>query len=77
MRVEVAKWGNSAAVRLPTSALKEAGIQIGQALELDVKKGRWVMVPAQESLESMLDKITPENMHSLALEGLPKGGEAW
>ena len=40
MRVEVRKWGNSAAVRLPAPALKDAGMQVGQSLELRVEEGR-------------------------------------
>ena len=34
MRVELAKRGNSAAVRVPAGALADAGMQIGQALNI-------------------------------------------
>lgn len=77
MRVEVQKWGNSAAVRLPAPALKDAGMQVGQSLELRVEGGRLVIEPATESLEDLLAKMTPENQHGLALEGPAVGAEAW
>lgn len=77
MRVEVQKWGNSAAVRVPALALKDAGIQVGQSLELRVEGGRLVMEPASESLEDLLAKVTPENRHGPALEGPAVGAEVW
>ncbi len=77
MRVEVQKWGNSAAVRVPAPALKDAGIQVGQSLELRVEGGKLVLEPATESLEDLLAKITPENRHGLALEGPAQGAEVW
>ncbi len=77
MRVQVQKWGNSAAVRVPALALKDAGMQVGQSLELRVEGGRLVIEPAAESLEDLLAKMTPENQHGLALEGPAVGAEAW
>lgn len=77
MRVEVQKWGNSAAVRVPAPALKDAGMQVGQSLELRVEGGKLVMEAASESLEDLLAKITPENRHALALEGPAVGAEVW
>ena len=77
MRVEVQKWGNSAAVRVPAPALKDAGMQVGQSLELRVEGGKLVMEAASESLEDLLAKITPENRHALALEGPTVGAEVW
>ncbi len=77
MRVEVQKWGNSAAVRVPALALKDAGMQVGQSLELRVEGGRLVIEPAAESLEDLLAKMTTENQHGLALEGPAVGAEAW
>ena len=77
MRVEVQKWGNSAAVRVPAPALKDAGIQVGQSLELRVEGGTLVMEPAAESLDDLLARMTPQNMHALQLEGPAVGAEAW
>lgn len=77
MRVVVQKWGNSAAVRVPAHALKDAGMQIGQSLELRIETGRLVIEPATESLEDLLGRMTPENRHDLALEGRTVGSEVW
>lgn len=77
MRVEVQKWGNSAAVRIPAPALREAGMQVGQSLELRVEEGRLVIEPAAESLDDLLARMTPENRHGLALEGPATGAEVW
>ena len=77
MRVELQKWGNSAAVRVPAPALKDAGMQVGQSLELRVEGGRLVIEPAAESLEDLLAKMTPQNRHGLALEGPAIGAEVW
>lgn len=77
MKVEVSKWGNSAAVRVPARALADAGFQVGQSLELRTEAGRLVLEPAAESLEDLLARITPENRHALALEGPGVGAEVW
>ena len=77
MRVEVQKWGNSAAVRVPAQALKDAGIQLGQSLELVIEDGKLVMGPAAERLEDLLARMSPENLHDLVLEGAAAGAEAW
>jgi len=77
MRVEVCKWGNSAAVRVPAPALRDAGLQVGQSLELRVEDGRLVLEPAAESLDALLAKITQENRHGLVLEGPSVGAETW
>jgi len=77
MRVEVCKWGNSAAVRVPAPALRDAGLQVGQSLELRVEDGRLVLEPAAESLDALLAKVTRENRHGLELEGPLVGAETW
>lgn len=77
MRVEVQKWGNSAALRIPAPALKDAGMQVGQSLDLRVEGGKLVIEPARESLEDLLAKMTPANCHGLVLEGAAAGAEAW
>ena len=77
MRVELAKWGNSAAVRVPAGVLADAGMQIGQALNIRAEAGRLVLEPAQENLDDLLARITPENQHARALDGPAVGAEAW
>ena len=77
MRVEVQQWGNSAALRIPAPALKDAGMRVGQSLDLRVDGGKLVIEPARGTLEDLLAKMTPANGHDLALEGPAAGDEAW
>jgi antitoxin MazE len=79
MLVKIQKWGNSAALRVPAAALKEAGFVIGQRLDLKVKDGMLYLEPAQESLEQLVACITPQNCHGPLLddEAGALGNEAW
>lgn len=77
MLVEIQKWGNSAALRIPASALKEAGLQIGQKLQLTSESGKLLFEPAPASLEELVARITPENRHEPLLDDPAQGGEAW
>ncbi|MFO7690087.1 MAG: hypothetical protein R6W83_05980 [Cryobacterium sp.] len=43
----IRKWGNSPALRLPTSVLKETGYRLEQKVELTVSRGRIVIEPAE------------------------------
>jgi len=77
MLVEIQKWGNSAALRLPAAALKEAGLQIGQKLQLRSEAGKILLEPAPASLEELVARITPENRHAPLLDDADQGREAW
>lgn len=78
MKVQLAQWGNSAAVRVPAVALADVGMHIGQALEMRIEGRRLVLEPAAESLDDLVSRITPENRHMLSLEdGAARGGEVW
>lgn len=39
MKLNIQKWGNSAAVRLPASILAQLGVHVGDAFEVDVSNG--------------------------------------
>jgi antitoxin ChpS len=39
MKLNIQKWGNSAAVRLPTSMLAQMGVRVGDSFEVDVAQG--------------------------------------
>lgn len=38
MKLNIQKWGNSAAVRLPASMLAQLGVRVGDSFEVDVSK---------------------------------------
>lgn len=80
MGVHIRKWGNSAAVRLPASALAAAGIAIDDAVEVREEDGRIVIErakPEAVTLEWLIEGITPENRHEEIDFGPPVGREFW
>ncbi|HZE90338.1 MAG TPA: AbrB/MazE/SpoVT family DNA-binding domain-containing protein [Rhizobacter sp.] len=79
MQVEVVKWGNSSAVRLPAAAMKEVRIALGDRLELKTEDGKIVLEPTQREyrLEDLLDGITKQNRHAPVDFGAPLGRETW
>lgn len=80
MGVHIRKWGNSAAVRLPASALAAAGIAVDDPVKVREEDGRIVIERAQPqavTLEWLLEGITPENRHEEVDFGPPVGREFW
>ena len=76
---KIVRWGNSMAVRIPKVVLKEAGLREGDTLEFSAKQGSLVAKPVKKkaSLQDLLAKITPENMHEEVDWGRARGKEAW
>ena len=79
MQVEVVKWGNSSAVRLPAAVLKEVQIALGDRLELKIQDGKLVLEPTtrEYKLAEMVAGITKLNRHAAVDFGTPVGREAW
>ncbi len=83
MRVQVAKWGNSAAVRLPKSVVEELGLRNGQEIELTVSGGEARLKPVASDKEAGLltrllaecDAIGWENQPPLVDWGPDVGAE--
>jgi antitoxin MazE len=46
-RVQVAKWGNSSAIRLPKAILDELGLRPGQGVELSVNDWKGIIEPEE------------------------------
>jgi antitoxin MazE len=51
MKVQVAKWGNSTAVRLPKAVVKQLGLAQGMLLDVSVDGGAVKLEPAKPLLE--------------------------
>lgn len=49
MQSEIKRWGNSAAVRLPTRILAQAKLDISSPISIAVKAGRIVIEAVQEA----------------------------
>ena len=66
MKVQVQKWGNSLALRIPKSFAVESNISQGSTVEISLENGRIIAFPVAEtefSLDEMLAQITAENLH--------------
>ena len=64
MRLQLAKWGNSLAVRLPVDYLRAAGLKEGDEVEAEVTPlGEILLVPAQPfDKATFLDRL--ERLHA-------------
>ena len=80
MQVLVKKWGNSAAVRIPSAIMAAARLQVDIEVNVREEGGRIIIepvVPAQMNLDALLEKITPANIHGEVDFGRPVGNEAF
>lgn len=64
MKVQVAKWGNSTAVRLPKAVVKELGLTPGTMVDVSVENGKLSLIPEAvqtvRELNRMPDPVTAE-----------------
>lgn len=78
MKVEVQKWGNSAAIRLPATVLRQMRVQLGQTVEMSYVDGKLILEPQKTyHLDVLLAQITPENSHDLQFDDAARGHESW
>ena len=80
MKVQIQKWGNSLALRIPRSFALETKVAQGTTVELTVKGESLVVKPLAEpefELGELLSKITKQNRHGEIDTGKPVGREVW
>ncbi|CAD5956990.1 Antitoxin MazE [Planktothrix tepida] len=80
MVTNVAKWGNSLAVRIPQNIAQAIQISEGSQVTFSVENGTIVIKPSNRkrySLEELVSQITPENCHTETDTGLAVGNEVW
>ena len=80
MKVQIQKWGNSLALRIPKSFAVESKVEQGSTVEVSLEKGRIVVTPVAEpeyTLEGLLEKVTKNNIHGETDTGVFVGNEAW
>ncbi len=78
MNATVQKWGNSLALRLPSSFTKDVHLHRGSVVDISLAEGQIVVTPKKTkkiSLSALLKKITRENLHSEIDWGEPRGSE--
>lgn len=79
MLTRVRKWGNSYAVRLPKSVVQETGIRGGEELQVEVvNRNIRLRRPSKReySLDELVARIRPSNLHAEVDFGTPQGREA-
>ncbi|MBI5241528.1 MAG: AbrB/MazE/SpoVT family DNA-binding domain-containing protein [Elusimicrobia bacterium] len=79
MTTTIQKWGNSLALRIPSSLAKDIHLHQGSVVDMAVVEGKMVLKPKGErkySLSQMLKGITKTNRHSEQDWGGPIGKEA-
>jgi len=80
-RIQIARWGNSSAIRLPKAVLEELGLKPGESVDLTVEHGKAIIEPARskkitlEWILSEMDRLGPENAPETAEWGPDRGEE--
>jgi antitoxin ChpS len=84
MGIAIAKWGNSAGMRIPSVTLRQAGLRVGDSVEAVVQADRSILIRAEPQKRStvdifaMIDAITPESLPDAGeLDAIPMGRELW
>jgi antitoxin MazE len=80
MKARVKKWGNSAAVRIPSSVMEAMHLDLDEVVEVREEKGRIVIEPVRPKkylLDELLKGITTKNLHEAIDFGSPRGKEVW
>ncbi len=80
LMTQLARWGNSLAVRIPKQVVETARLKEGEPLSLSVGKARSVVMrPSRRKyrLEELVSKIKPANRHDATDWGPAVGKEIW
>ena len=78
MKVQMVKWGNSLAVRIPKPIAKDARLKEGDSLEIEaaadghIELRRPTKIP---TLAQLISQITPENRYAEISTGREVGKE--
>ncbi len=82
MLAKIQKWGNSQGLRLAKNLLADAQLNVGDEVDIKVKDGIMLVVPAkrirgQHNLKELVSRI-PENYQAGEIDwGQPVGKEVW
>jgi antitoxin MazE len=74
---QIAKWGNSLAVRIPKPVAEQAGVREGDPIVIEAKKGH-IMLRRKErtpTLREMVAQIAAENRYPEVQSGREQGKE--
>jgi antitoxin MazE len=75
---KVLKSGDDAyQLLIPKAVAEKLGFSSQTSVELRIEGNRLVVIPKRSSLEELLEKITPETLHSEVDWGRSEGKEEW
>jgi len=80
MKMQIQKWGNSLAIRIPRALAVESQIEQGAEVNVTVIEGKLVITPVTKkscNLEELVAGITEENRHSEVDTEPAQGDEVW
>lgn len=80
MQAKVMKWGNSLALRIPSSVAAEAGVEYGSSVDVRVEDGAMVVRPKHDAtvdLDKLLRKVKRSNIQREIGTGRRRGREVW
>jgi antitoxin MazE len=79
MKIQVGKWGNSLAVRIPGVYAHELDLHEGAEIDVTRVNGGLLLRPKKHAytLDELLEQIHPENIHGQTDWGSAQGREAW
>jgi antitoxin MazE len=76
MHINVTKWGDSLGVRIPRVLANKLGIHAGTPVDVSIQDCH-LIISKEYSLKSLVDQITPENIHKEVHIGASCGKESW
>ncbi len=80
MKTVLQKWGNSLALRIPSTVAAEIAVGEGHVVDLQVTKGRLVVAPVikkRYELSDLVAGINAKNRHPETTTGETRGKETW
>ena len=79
MTTQLAKWGNSLALRIPKNIAAEANVKDGDAVDVSVENGAIVVraTVKRYTIEELVADMSPDNHHGETDWGPPVGKEVW
>jgi antitoxin MazE len=80
MKTQIARWGNSLAVRIPKPVAEAAKLRPGDHLEMAVEDSGVVRMrkrKGKQNLKDLIRGITSANLHTVTDWGGPQGKELW
>ncbi len=80
MESVIRKWGNSPALRLSTSLMKEAHLSVDQKVSVTVQRNKLIIEPLvapEYRIEDLVAGLSESNLHTETDFGTPMGKEVW